>query len=240
MIGIHKDLESLCLNMNYQNNISSEDVAQLIGQSTLSKLAYLQVQSTNLHLFNCQILKSIISLENLTSLHLSQCLNEFQETYNHLFEFLQKCSKKLENLSLAIKINFDQEEFLKIFELNLPNLKFLGLHLHGNIKDDSFLRSLGVTNFEGNYLNQKVIMNSLNHSNSIKVLRLDTNLYVRQNMTCSEWSLIEHVDFFDEYSKALAEIFDAFRYSPYQSDYGLGRIYINEISPRVSSKKRRW
>ena len=90
-----KHLNMLCLELTEMINIDIEDVAKLLSQPNLSQLTHLQLKSSNLQLFSCEILRSISSLENLTSLHLTQCLNKFKETYSGLFQFLQKCTKRL-------------------------------------------------------------------------------------------------------------------------------------------------
>ncbi len=139
-ISENKQLKSLTLKIDgLEGNIRTKDVAKLLEHSNLSKLTSLELSSADMSLATTEVFKAISSLQYLTRLHLSQ---SHPETFETLLEFLGMANKKLERLFWNVEIEFNQEDFGKIFLKELPALKYLKIATYGSWSNGNILHCL--------------------------------------------------------------------------------------------------
>jgi hypothetical protein len=239
------NLESLCFELSYQNisrqdfyliiqnkqlknlhlrmmpghfkTINVYDLAHLLRQPNLANLTSLRLSVSDGKNYN-HILKAIASLKNLKELYVLPYIYIYirVETHKGLFAILNGC-KNLEKLILWVTLKFDKDKFKKIFTMNLPNLRVLGLHHYGqNIDVDS-----------------KFVMNCLYTSKSIKIVRLDTVLYYKQDLKSDNLLTIDgYENFREKFPDVAAEVVKAFDFKNFliqvvQEIFRKGVIYEN-------------
>jgi len=114
---------------------------------------------------------------------------------------------------LAIKINFDHAELPKLFDLDFPNLKLLGIH----VKED--------INIDPDFL-----IKCLKRSKSLRFLRLASYSFYRQELSASNpWYRNPYhkmsMDDFETHFQIYVEKNDFLRFTPYCTNFD-GIIYL--------------
>ena len=217
MITQNKHLKSLHLWLFFDSckHINALDLVNLLYQPNLCAITSLVLSYTEKNNYNNEILTAVASLKNLKELYFNSSLRQCQKgnTYQGLFLVLHGCTQ-LEKIILQHKIQFQKDQFVKIFTMNLPNLKVVGLHHY----DQNF------------NVDPIFVMECLYKSKSMNILQLGTNLYYKQGeKTVNLLAINGCENFHKHFPGAMADVKKAFDFKIYfdqRTEYVLKKIFI--------------